>query len=186
LLVNLVKSAISQYFSTLTRRIPSCFCEIAKYWIVAGYIDSHIRFISPITGKDEQSFSPTGNIITAVASKGRFLFAGSEYGELMIWLIESTGLLSSHAKFIGKISSAILSIELVNKTPLLIATSAGGEIILINYEDAMIQQILQHPKDNFPIERVFLNNLGNAIFRISFLFTFLFCIRYDNLFLLCE
>lgn len=66
--------------------------------------------------------------------------------------------MTSYFKIIGKLTTAILSLEHVLKTPLCLASSAGGEVMIFNYEDGSIQRIVSHPKDIYPIERVNLVN----------------------------
>jgi WD40 repeat protein len=163
------KPALSQYFANTTRRVPICFLNSSQHWIVGGYIDGLVRFINPFTGKDEQSFSPTGDIVTAVASKGRYLFLGTEYGHILGWTIEPSGLLSLSFKFQGQIDGVILSLEVVPKTPLLIATSASGFAVLINYESGTIEQMYEYQKALYPIERVEILLQGCCFSGFSFM-----------------
>lgn len=149
--------------------MPCCFCQLAQLWVVGGYLDGCLRLISPLTGKDQHAFAPTGDVITAVACKGRYLFAGTEFGDLLIWTIEKTGLLLPRAKISKKLTATITSLNVVPKTPLLIATSASGETLILNYADSAILQIFYHPVDLYPIERVISANLGSSFVGITIL-----------------
>lgn len=114
-----------------------------KSWFVGGYLDSSIKIINGETGKVDKSITPTGDVITALETSKNIIAAGTMKGEVLLWVLEINGILNKKTKISAYLDSPVISLVFNERTPLLIAATNGGEILIINCVDSKVMEKLE-------------------------------------------
>lgn len=135
------------------RQAPCCFLAANRAWIVGGYLDGSLKLVNCDSGKVDGSLVPTGDVITSVNCTKGILAAGTANGDVLVWASFAMGADSKMKKVSGYLDFPVTNLKFVEKTPLLLAGTERGELLLVNYSDLKPLQKIVHPS-NFPIEKV--------------------------------
>lgn len=116
-------------------------------------MDGSIKFIGSETGKVESSNVPTGDVITSIGYSNGCLACGTKSGDVLIWEHFGQGVSSKIDKVSSYLDYPVTVLKFVDRTPLLMAGTDRGEVLVLNYSDiSPIQKIVL--QNQLPISNV--------------------------------